>query len=39
MLYNTYQYSYNEWLQQVYGCNSINSGIVDGLTSGMDHSF
>jgi len=35
MLYNTYQYSYNEFLQQLYGINSINSGLTDGLSSGL----
>jgi hypothetical protein len=35
MLYNQYQYTYNEWLQQLYGCNSINGSQTDGLTSGL----
>jgi hypothetical protein len=35
MLYNQYQYTYNEWLQQLYGCNSINGGQTDGLSSGL----
>jgi hypothetical protein len=35
MLYNQYQYTYNEWLQQLYGCNSINGGMTDGLSSGL----
>ena len=35
MLYNQFQYTYNEWLQQLYGCNSINGGLTDGLTSGL----
>ena len=34
-LYNTYQYSYNEFLQQLYGINAVNSGMTDGLTSGL----
>jgi hypothetical protein len=35
MLYNQYPYTYNEWLQQLYGCNSINGGQTDGLSSGL----
>ena len=35
MLYNQYQYTYNEWLQQLYGCNSVNGGQTDGLSSGL----
>ena len=35
MLYNQYQYTYNEWLQQLYGANSINGGQTDGLSSGL----
>lgn len=35
MLYNTYNYTYNEWLQQLYGCNSMNNGLTDGLSSGL----
>jgi hypothetical protein len=35
MLYNQYQYTYNEWLQQLYGCLSVNGGLTDGLSSGL----
>ena len=35
MLYNQYQYTYNEWLQQLYGCLSTNGGLTDGLSSGL----
>ena len=35
MLYNQYQYTYNEWLQQLYGCNSVNGGQTDGISSGL----
>ena len=35
MLYNQYQYTYNEWLQQLYGTLSVNGGLTDGLSSGL----
>jgi hypothetical protein len=35
MLYNQYQYTYNEWLQQLYGCLSVNGGLTDGISSGL----
>ena len=35
VLYNQYQYTYNEWLQQLYGCLSVNGGLTDGLSSGL----
>jgi len=35
MLYNQYQYTYNEWLQQLYGVNSVNGGLTDGISSGL----
>jgi hypothetical protein len=34
-IYNTVRYSYEEFLNQLQGCNSINGNLTDGLTSGM----
>jgi hypothetical protein len=35
VIYNTVRYSFEEWTQQVYGANSVNGGMIDGLTSGL----
>jgi hypothetical protein len=35
MLYNSVRYSWEMWLQQVYGINSINNGQIDGLCSSL----
>ncbi len=35
MIYNQIQRSYEEFLQELYGCNSVNAGLTDGLTSGL----
>jgi len=35
MLYNSVRYGFEEWAQQVYGCNSVNGGMIDGITSGL----
>jgi hypothetical protein len=34
-IYNTVRYSYEQFLNQVYGINAVNSGMTDGLTSGL----
>jgi hypothetical protein len=35
MIYNTQKYSYEEWMHQLSGCNAVNAGLTDGLTSGL----
>lgn len=35
MIYNTERYGFEQFIQQTYGCNSINGGMTDGLTSGL----
>jgi len=35
MIYNTQRYSYEQFMNQLAGCNSINSGLTDGLTSSL----
>jgi len=35
MIYNTVRYSYETWLNQVYGANAVDGGMVDGLSSGL----
>jgi hypothetical protein len=35
MIYNQVQRSYEEFIQQMYGCNSVNAGLTDGLTSSL----
>jgi len=35
MIYNTQRYSYEQFLNQLYGQNAVNGGEVDGLTSGL----
>lgn len=34
-LYNTQRYAYQEFVEQLSGCNSINGDEIDGLTSGL----
>jgi hypothetical protein len=34
-IYNTQRYAFEEWNNQVYGTNAVNSGDIDGLTSGL----
>jgi hypothetical protein len=35
MIYNTQRYSYEQFMNQLSGCNSVNAGLTDGLTSGF----
>lgn len=35
MIYNTQRYSYEQFINQLYGTNAVNSGMTDGLTSGL----
>ena len=35
MVYNQIQYDYQEFEDQLRGINSVNGGLVDGLTSGL----
>ena len=35
MIYNTQQRSYEQFLHQLRGCNSVNADMTDGLTSGL----
>lgn len=35
MIYNTQKYSYEQYMNQLSGCNSVNAGLTDGLTSGL----
>jgi hypothetical protein len=35
LLYNSQKYSYQEFVEQLSGCNSINGDLTDGLTSGL----
>jgi hypothetical protein len=34
-IYNTQRYSYEQFINQLYGVNAVNGGMVDGLTSGL----
>jgi hypothetical protein len=34
-IYNTQRYGFEEWNNQLYGTNAVNSGEIDGLTSGL----
>ena len=34
-IYNTERYSYEQFLNQLYGQNSVNGGLTDGMTSGL----
>jgi hypothetical protein len=34
-IYNTERYSYEQWLNQLYGQNSVNGGMTDGLCSSL----
>jgi hypothetical protein len=35
MIYNTQQRSYEQFLHQLRGCNSVNADLTDGITSGL----
>jgi len=35
MIYNTQKYSFEQFINQLYGTNAVNSGELDGLTSGL----
>ena len=35
MIYNTQQYSFEQYMNQLSGCNSVNANLIDGLTSGL----
>lgn len=35
IVYNTQKYSYQQFIEQLSGCNSINGDQTDGLTSGL----
>lgn len=35
MIYNTQQYSFEQFQNQLYGVNQVNAGLTDGLTSGL----
>jgi hypothetical protein len=35
MIYNTQQYSFEQFQNHLYGVNAVNSGLTDGLTSGL----
>jgi len=35
MIYNTQQYNFEQFLNQLVGVNSINANLTDGLTSGL----
>lgn len=34
-IYNTERYSYEQFINQLYGANAVNGGMTDGLTSGL----
>ena len=34
-IYNTERYSFEQFINQTYGCNSVNAGITDGLSSSL----
>lgn len=34
-IYNTQKYSYEAFMNQLYGCNAVNAGMTDGLTSSL----
>lgn len=35
MIYNTQRYSYEQFMNQLSGCNAVNAGLTDGLTSSL----
>ena len=35
MIYNSQKYSYEQFMNQLYGANAVNAGLTDGLTSGL----
>ncbi len=35
MIYNTQQYTFEQYMNNLQGCNSVNANLVDGLTSGL----
>jgi len=34
-IYNMQKYTFEEWVNQLNGCNAVNGGLTDGLTSGL----
>lgn len=34
-IYNTERYSFEQFINQTYGCNAVNGGLTDGLTSSL----
>jgi len=38
-IYNTQRYAFEEFNNQLYGCNAVNGGQTDGLTSGLIDNF
>jgi len=38
-IYNTERYSFEQFNNQLYGCNAVNGGMTDGLTSGLINSL
>ena len=34
-IYNMQKYIFEEWVNQLNGCNAVNGGLTDGLTSGL----
>jgi hypothetical protein len=34
-IYNTERYSFEQFINQTYGCNSVNAGLTDGLSSSL----
>ena len=35
VIYQTEKYSYEQFVQQLYGCNAVNGGLSDGVNSGL----
>jgi hypothetical protein len=38
-IYNTERYSFEQFNNQLYGCNAVNGGMTDGITSGLINSL
>jgi hypothetical protein len=38
-IYNTIKYSFEQFNNQLYGCNAVNGGMTDGITSGLINSL
>ncbi len=34
-IYNTQQYTFEQYMNQLQGCNAVNANLIDGLTSGL----